>query len=245
MKMKTTGALLLTLSSLLMASTASAATAFTDPTALGLGWDRGDAQTSYAAWDVFDSTTDATPDVGSSNIDAAVVAGSSNTILTGTNNLYAWGGGTESFTLLLDPSYTLGSGTVTVALQLAATGTLFDHNSVQLDGIDWTSTSILYSGSASQGSAEESLYIWENVSVLDLYTLSFMAAISTEEDPATGTEEQRLHLSLGEVSIDIGNYAADIIMPPSAVPVPAALFMFGPALLGFMGLRRKVKNTVA
>ena len=31
----------------------------------------------------------------------------------------------------------------------------------------------------------------------------------------------------------------------SSVPVPAAAFMFAPALLGFMGLRRKAKNTVA
>ena len=31
----------------------------------------------------------------------------------------------------------------------------------------------------------------------------------------------------------------------SAVPIPAAAFMFAPALLGFMGLRRKAKNTVA
>jgi hypothetical protein len=30
-----------------------------------------------------------------------------------------------------------------------------------------------------------------------------------------------------------------------AVPVPAALFMFAPALLGFMGLRRKAKTTIA
>ncbi|PHS33159.1 MAG: PEP-CTERM sorting domain-containing protein [Methylophaga sp.] len=30
-----------------------------------------------------------------------------------------------------------------------------------------------------------------------------------------------------------------------AVPVPAALFMFAPALLGFMGLRRKAKATIA
>lgn len=30
-----------------------------------------------------------------------------------------------------------------------------------------------------------------------------------------------------------------------AVPVPAALFMFAPALLGFFGLRRKTKNAVA
>ena len=30
-----------------------------------------------------------------------------------------------------------------------------------------------------------------------------------------------------------------------AVPVPAALFMFAPALLGFLGLRRKAKNVIA
>tara|TARA_R110001606_G_scaffold395664_2_gene568400 strand:+ start:13940 stop:14518 length:579 start_codon:yes stop_codon:yes gene_type:complete len=35
--------------------------------------------------------------------------------------------------------------------------------------------------------------------------------------------------------------------PPeiSEVPVPAAAFLFAPALIGFMGLRRKAKNTVA
>jgi hypothetical protein len=32
---------------------------------------------------------------------------------------------------------------------------------------------------------------------------------------------------------------------PSAVPVPAAALLFGPALLGFMGLRRKAKKAVA
>lgn len=32
--------------------------------------------------------------------------------------------------------------------------------------------------------------------------------------------------------------------PPNAVPIPAAAFLFAPALLGFMGLRRKANNTV-
>ena len=35
------------------------------------------------------------------------------------------------------------------------------------------------------------------------------------------------------------------VPPPNAVPLPAAAFMFAPALLGFMGLRRKAKNSVA
>lgn len=33
--------------------------------------------------------------------------------------------------------------------------------------------------------------------------------------------------------------------PPSEVPIPAAAFMFAPALLGFLGLRRKTKITTA
>jgi len=33
--------------------------------------------------------------------------------------------------------------------------------------------------------------------------------------------------------------------PIGAVPIPAAAFMFAPALLGFLGLRRKAKTTVA
>lgn len=32
--------------------------------------------------------------------------------------------------------------------------------------------------------------------------------------------------------------------PPNAVPVPAAAILFAPALLGFLGLRRKAKNAV-
>jgi len=31
----------------------------------------------------------------------------------------------------------------------------------------------------------------------------------------------------------------------SAVPVPAAVFLFAPALLGFLGFRRRAKNSVA
>ena len=34
------------------------------------------------------------------------------------------------------------------------------------------------------------------------------------------------------------------IYTPSAVPVPAAVFLFAPALLGFMGLHRKAKNII-
>jgi len=41
---------------------------------------------------------------------------------------------------------------------------------------------------------------------------------------------------------DFGSYLVRNYKQISAVPVPAAAFMFAPALLGFMGLRRKAKN---
>ena len=45
----------------------------------------------------------------------------------------------------------------------------------------------------------------------------------------------------GNTSVD--NFIA--VTGVSAVPVPAALFMFAPALLGFMGFRRRAKNLAA
>tara|TARA_R110001583_G_scaffold195483_1_gene374090 strand:+ start:404 stop:904 length:501 start_codon:yes stop_codon:yes gene_type:complete len=42
-----------------------------------------------------------------------------------------------------------------------------------------------------------------------------------------------------------GGGAAARLSSVSAVPIPAAAFLFAPALLGFMGLRRKAKNSVA
>lgn len=46
-------------------------------------------------------------------------------------------------------------------------------------------------------------------------------------------------LGLGDGDFD------DIIVALQPVPIPAAAFLFVPALIGFMGLRRRAKNTVA
>lgn len=45
--------------------------------------------------------------------------------------------------------------------------------------------------------------------------------------------------TLGRVFLDNANASV------SAVPIPAAAFLFAPALMGFLGLRRKAKNSVA
>lgn len=48
--------------------------------------------------------------------------------------------------------------------------------------------------------------------------------------------------NLGSTTFD---YTLDINVIPSAVPLPAALWLFGPALLGFMGFRRKAVKVEA
>ena len=63
---------------------------------------------------------------------------------------------------------------------------------------------------------------------------SFVKLIDDESFNQTGSP-------YGEADIDaIG--AISSAPPVSEVPIPAAAFMFAPALLGFMGLRRKVKQ---
>ncbi|HDY84644.1 hypothetical protein LCGC14_0484370 [marine sediment metagenome] len=49
------------------------------------------------------------------------------------------------------------------------------------------------------------------------------------------------------IGLEGGFELDNLVLGPavSAVPIPAAAFLFAPALLGFMGLRRKAKNTVA
>ena len=45
----------------------------------------------------------------------------------------------------------------------------------------------------------------------------------------------------GEFLLSRTSVLADWKVSPSAVPIPAAAFMFAPALLGFLGLRRKMR----
>jgi len=73
---------------------------------------------------------------------------------------------------------------------------------------------------------------WQHVSVDILFA-------GLDIDPIT--PNARLSFALKEHTGDFSWARLDNVTV-SAVPVPAALFMFAPALLGFMGLRRRAKN---
>lgn len=97
---------------------------------------------------------------------------------------------------------------------------------------------------------------WEHY---DTYNSSIFYSSRTtgemeESVPGTSTNSLILSLLAGDqfsIGIDgLANskdswlgYRFTAIRPPSEVPLPASLFLLAPALLGFMGLKRKAKSS--
>lgn len=214
---------ILFISALLLSNVAVATPiAFQDPaTAAWGGWSRGDASTSYVHWAHIDSLSDESPDAGNLGTSfAGLYANNGGAFLTGGGaggNVYSFSD-TPDFSVEFETDYAAPS-TVTVALQLKILGTDLDSSQVTLGGMAWDSTETLFSGSAGGpfgGASKEYLFVWENVSGDTDYYLDFTA---------TGSS-----MSLDEVSVDIA---------PSAVPLPAAAWMFLTALSGLSIVRRK------
>lgn len=214
----------LSLAALLLSSQVFAAsTSFEDPaTASWGGWNRGDVGTTYAHWEVFDNTSlplDNTPDAG---LSGAVV----NNHVTNHTTAFIVGDNIYSFSEVADFTNTIQKdaftpGPVTVALQLATRGNLLDLSSIVLGigGVEtlYDSATLLFEDSlGSQGDINEYLFLWTLASDIVFYQFDFNSVSSS--------------LSLDAISVDIG---------PAAVPVPAAVWLFGSALLGLVGVRRR------
>jgi hypothetical protein len=101
-------------------------------------------------------------------------------------------------------------------LEMAATDTLFANGTYFTGGTGITSGS----GFQYQGLEIGLFGAYDNFSILSMTDLEVKMSVSEPGDWIR-------------------------VITTSAVPVPAALFLFAPALLGLLGLRRKVSSTVA
>ncbi|MEQ8662283.1 MAG: VPLPA-CTERM sorting domain-containing protein [Gammaproteobacteria bacterium] len=188
------------------------------------GWQRGDAGTLYAEWDVFGADNPAAPDVGVAGTAAATFGWNPGTFATGSGNLYNFGA-TQVFAITIDGSSGPAAGAVTVALQAETWGTPLEQTGegaplppVTLNGMQWDSKTVTYQDAAF-ASAFGTVLLEQ---VLFLWTL--------DEPPASYdfVLQGGPHMSFAQAAVDI-----------APVPLPAAAWLLGPALGGLAGVTRR------
>lgn len=133
------------------------------------------------------------------------------------------------------------SSTTSVAQQLTLT---FD-SVVKISGLYFLD---LYDGTSVQKGTEQSTITFDGVTVKKVDGVETSGQGGYAALSMSPIFAKTLVFS-GDVSSafwdDTNNDYALAGVDVSAVPVPAAAFLFAPALLGFMGLRRKAKNSIA
>jgi len=187
-------------------------------------WNVSDAGTAFAEWNVFDSTSDSSPDVGSFGpAPQSVTETTGAAFLTGGGNIYSFAAATD-FDVILSGYSEVENAVRTIALRIATLGTSVDVSSVLLDGAAPTIAGNTYTETITGGfggAEEEWLFVWDGVSDRLTYQFDFNAVESS--------------LSLDQLAV----YSSEA----SVVPIPAAAWLFGSALLGLSGMSRRSRVT--
>lgn len=124
---------------------------------------------------------------------------------------------------------------------------LFENKYTALDmsNYAWTQTAKDESGGGSTGSWEFTSQVITNPFIIVLKSSTFFAAYLFKQDSNGQGEYTTVGITSTAKNPKELSHASLYTNTLSPVPVPAAVFMFVPALLGFMGLRCKAKNSNA
>jgi len=193
-------------------------------------WTRGDAGTLYAEWDSFVDASypgvrTAAPDVGSAGITGAYLGWNAGTFAAGSGNLYSFSV-PEQFSASLTGS--VAPGPVRAVLQFETWGIEADYSTITLNGIaptfsDDSYFQANYASSFGPVDLVQHLAYWDLDAPVASYVFSFG---STEPS-----------LSLAQVALDVGSI--------TAVPVPAAMWMFIAGLMSMLGLNRRKHSNIS
>jgi len=230
----------------------AASTSFQSPNTAAWGnWTRGTTGSLYVHWEEFDAylkpgfpsaLPDSKPDRGNFGAKSAtVIPNNAGAFITGSGaggNIYSFAD-INDFDVIVVANNGLASGPLTVALQVSVLGVDLADSSIKLNGVGYTSRSVLATGSSSApggsggsgtGVDNEYLYLWQNVQLPPASLFLFdLRAVATSN-------------SLDALSIDIGpmktvvNPPPPVVNPPppQPVPLPASLLLFGSALGTFV-----------
>ncbi|MEO0421981.1 MAG: hypothetical protein AAF184_06580 [Pseudomonadota bacterium] len=222
-------------------------------------WDRGQENSAYLSWDAFDGSLNTTPSEGATNVNSAALTEQlGQAFVTSSGNLYSFSS-PQSYTLTVT---TTSEGPSPIAqdlqvqLQIGTWSFQADHDSVTLNGRGADMITELSAGQQTHPvfgtfTQYEYLYTW-TTSASSLYVFDWdLPSTSTSLDLvvldmfAAGELDGLLALpflpilpSLPGSDVFDGSqrYPGDF---PAAVPVPAAVWLFGAALLSLAGVRRR------
>lgn len=178
------------------------------------GWNRGDADTTYAEWDTFiDSsypgTRTAAPDLGNTNASNANISWNSGTFPAGSGNLYSFSVA-EIFQLSLDSSIT---GPVRVVLQTETWGNTID--SMLLNGLAPSFSQTMFNGltmtdAVGEVDLKQILYYWDLAAAPTSYVFDFTTPV---------------HTTVAQIAVDIA--AAPVPEPETYAMLAAGLGLVG------------------
>ncbi|MDO9241377.1 VPLPA-CTERM sorting domain-containing protein [Methylicorpusculum sp.] len=196
------------------------------------GWTRGDAGTLYAEWDTFDDASyaglrTAAPDVGSANTSNAFISWSPGTFAAGTGNLYSF---SVPQSYQVEVAGSVVAELIRAVLQVETWGTQLDYSAIKMNGLSPTYSATQFSDpnyESTFGKVDlvQHLIYWDlnQPSANGKYLFNF----------GSGP-----HSSLGQVAVDIGAIASSV---PAPVPLPAAVWFMGSAMLGLLGFNKQNK----
>lgn len=197
------------------------------------GWNRGDADTIWAEWDTFTSSSAE----GMTGTSSAELTWSAGTFKAGSGNLYSF---TAHSNYAIDIDVSGLTGLNQVALQVEQFAPLEakwnGDNSAYLVDNDFWSMSLDGNASMARDAFEHTFYAedWPtSFGPTDLFTGILLWNVDL-----TGVNnlhidfDNPVHTSLAQVAVDIG---------ATVIPVPAAVWLFGSGLLGLVGIARRRK----
>lgn len=173
----------------------------------------------WAEFDAFGGLTDDTPDVGSApGATYRVQETSGGAFVTSGGNIYSFSVPTVFEVSVTADAGDLASGPTKASLRLQTLGTELDYDSVTLNGVGVSYADLIFGGSLGGfgGGGYEVLYVWNLASGLTSALFEFRAAGSS--------------MSLSKLAVDI-----------APVPLPAAAWLLGSALVGLTAIARRRK----